>query len=494
MISYRFTGPVPDMSYDYSNLLPTFKGLYNDANNWELLQTVMIDSEGFTQVHTNLSTVGSANSQIHLVDEKQLFDTYGVAFDLKVLLKHGLFKTLSLVEPSSNPYGILVGIRPVKLVHEQLLKGQSEAKISEILEGVYGITPEKIDLMLRVARAELPILMAPEDNKIALYICIPFCKTRCLYCSFPANPVKQKGHLMQQYVEALCHEIKATAADLKERGLEVDCLYVGGGTPTALTDQQFEQLMETVSACFDRASIKEYTVEAGRPDTFSEAKLAAMVKADVDRICVNPQTMNNKTLEAIGRDHTAEAVVEQYHRLKAQSTAAVNMDLIAGLDSETAEDMAHTISEVIRLKPENVTLHTLALKRASRLNEEKDKHGLQQAAEVEKMVALAYTSLREAGYEPYYMYRQKQMIGNLENIGFARPGYVGLYNVRIMEEKHSILALGAGAVSKLYFPEENRLERFSNTKGLEDYLARVDEMIEKRKVWLTSRYDFSIMK
>lgn len=494
MISYSFNGNVPDMSYDYGNLLPTFKGLFNAPQQWMLEQSVITDSEGFAQIETRLYEREAGQSKSFSVDERHLFATYNMRFDLKVLLKHGLFKTLSQMEASSNPYGILVGIRPVKLVHEQLIKGKSETDIARILEGVYGITPDKIDLMLRVARAEMPILMEPEDNKIALYICIPFCKTRCLYCSFPANPVMQKGYLMQQYVDALCREIQATAEDLKMRGLEVDCLYIGGGTPTALTDSQFEQLLTVVAHCFDRQLIKEYTVEAGRPDTFSEAKLAAMVSAGVDRICVNPQTMNNKTLLAIGRDHTAEAVIEQYQKLKELSTAAINMDLIAGLDSETEADMAHTIEEVIRLRPENVTLHTLALKRASRLNEEKDKHDLQQAEEVDKMVTLAYTSLREAGYEPYYMYRQKQMIGNLENIGFALPGYVGLYNVRIMEEKHSILALGAGAVSKIYFAKENRLERFSNTKGLEDYLARVDEMIEKRKVWLTSRYDFSIMK
>lgn len=494
MISYSFMGNAPDMQYDYSNLLPTFKNVFNESQQWQVVQSIEQDAEGFNQILTILSSEAHNSKIEYLVDEKQLALTHGLRLDLKVLLKHGLFKTLSQVEKSSNPYGILVGIRPVKLVHEQLMKGRTESEIEESLRSIYGIEAEKIDLMLRVARAEMPILLEPTDNKISLYICIPFCKTRCLYCSFPANPVKQKGHLMQRYVDALCHEIKAAAEDLASRGLEVDCLYIGGGTPTALTDEQFEQLLKTVGACFDRAKIKEYTVEAGRPDTFTEAKLAAMVSANVDRICVNPQTMNDKTLVAIGRDHSADDVVAQFNALRTVSTAAVNMDLIAGLDTETAQDMAETIAKVISLRPENVTLHTLALKRASRLNEEREKHDLQQGIEVEKMVALAYTSLREAGYEPYYMYRQKQMIGNLENIGFALPGYVGLYNVRIMEERHSILALGAGAVSKLYFPEENRLERFSNTKGLEDYLNRVDEMIEKRKAWLTSRYDFSIMK
>lgn len=494
MISYSFTGAVPDMQYDYSNLLPTFKTLFHGNDQWTLHQEVMTNAQGFTKVLTHFSSETAAKSVEAMVDEQELFNTFKTRLDLKVLLKHGLFKAISQIEASSNPYGILVGIRPVKLVHEQLLRGRNHADIENLLKVVYGITEEKIDLMLQVAEAEMPILTEDTGNHVALYICIPFCRTRCLYCSFPANPVKQKGHLMQRYVDSLCREIEATAADFSKRGLQVDCLYIGGGTPTALSDEQFEQLLSTVAGCFDRDLIKEYTVEAGRPDTFSQSKLESMVRAKVDRICVNPQTMNDETLIAIGRDHTSAEVIEQVKALKQLSPAAINMDLIAGLGSESVQDMANTIDAVIKLRPENVTLHTLALKRASRLNEEKDNHDLQQAVEVEKMVNLAYKSLRDAGYVPYYMYRQKQMIGNLENIGFTLPGYVGLYNVRIMEEKHSIVALGAGAVSKIYFPEENRLERFSNTKGLEDYLARVDEMIEKRNAWLTSRYDFSIIK
>ncbi len=219
-----------------------------------------------------------------------------------------------------------------------------------------------------------------------------------------------------------------------------------------------------------------------------------MAQFKVDRICVNPQTMVNHTLKEIGRDHDAFAIQELYTKAREHGFKHINMDLIAGLGTETELDMAYTIEEILKMRPENVTVHTLAVKRASKLNELKDDLMLQSANTVSNMVGIATEKLLEAGYEPYYMYRQKQMIGNLENIGFALPNEVCVYNVRTMEEQHSILALGAGAISKIYFKDENRLERFSNSKGLEDYLARTDELIQRKKEWLTSRYDFSIIK
>lgn len=482
-----------DLSYDYGNLLATFPKIAASEELYVLTQNLFMEDAGLLAIEGKLH-LGERIIAETLTDVAQLMTHFQVAREAKIYLKTNFYDLLSSVEPSQNPYGTLVGIRPVKLVHEMMDYGKSEPWIREFLKSIYKVEDQKIDLMMQIATLERPILEDQPEDRISLYICIPFCRTRCLYCSFPANPLDKKGHLMGKYVVALQKEIREMADDLVSRGITVDCIYIGGGTPTALTEDQFEDLLNTVTETFDMSKVVEFTVEAGRPDTMSTRKLEAMKTAGVDRICINPQTMVDKTLVAIGRDHRASEVISLYNEAKALDFAKVNMDLIAGLGDENAADMAYTVDELLKLRPENITLHTLAVKRASKLNEHRADHDLQGAQIVSEMVKLTTEKLLAAGYEPYYMYRQKQMIGNLENIGFALPGSICLYNVRIMEERHSILALGAGAISKVYFKEENRLERFSNSKGLEDYLSRVDELISRKKEWLTSRYDLSIMK
>lgn len=489
MINWTIEGTPLDMSYDYGHLFSAFPTLMQGTAVYELNQVVSEDKIVSTLIKTGSEEIWH---------QETLWSALNASFqlkkDLKVFLKLNAHDLLSQIEPSTNPYGTLVGIRPVKLVHELLRLKRSKEEISACLKAFYRVSDEKIALMQQIATLEQPILEADDDGKISLYICIPFCRTRCLYCSFPANSVSQKGHLMDKYVDCLTKEINAMSIDLKQRGLMVDCIYIGGGTPTALNHAQLENLLKTVTTVFDMSAVQEFTVEAGRPDTLDSEKLALIKHYGVDRICVNPQTMVNETLKAIGRDHTAEAVTQLYNEAKAYNFSSINMDLIAGLDQEGLPEMNKTLDEVLALRPENITLHTLALKRASKLNELGQGSNMQSAETVSEMVGVATSRLMAAGYEPYYMYRQKQMIGNLENIGFALPGKVCLYNVRIMEEQHSIVALGAGAISKVYFADENRLERFSNSKGLEDYMARIDEMIAKKKEWLTSRYDFSIME
>ncbi len=489
MINWTIEGTPIDMRYDYGHLFSAFPKLMQGDATYELNQVVSED-----KIISTLTLSGSEDSWQQETQWQQLNTAFQLKKDLKVFLKLNAHDLLSQLETSTNPYGTLVGIRPVKLVHELLRLKRSDAAITDCLKAFYRVSDEKIALMQQIAKLEQPILEADDDDKISLYICIPFCRTRCLYCSFPANSVSQKGHLMDKYVECLIKEIEAMAIDLTQRGLTVDCIYIGGGTPTALNAAQLEKLLKTVTNSFDPANVQEFTVEAGRPDTLDTEKLSLMKHYGVDRICVNPQTMVNQTLKAIGRDHSAEAITQLYNEAKAYNFNSINMDLIAGLDQEGLPEMNKTLDEVLALHPENITLHTLALKRASKLNELGDNAHMQSAETVSEMVGTATSRLMAAGYEPYYMYRQKQMIGNLENIGFTLPNKVCLYNVRIMEEQHSIVALGAGAISKIYFAEENRLERFSNSKGLEDYMARIDEMIDKKKEWLTSRYDFSIIK
>lgn len=489
MISWNLNHSDIDMAYDYSHLFPTFKAIQSDEKAYHLEQTVC---EG--KIVGRLSLEGENTFWEHTTEFAQLNALYQMKKDLKVFLKLNAFDLLSQLSPSLNPYGTLVGIRPVKLVHEMLGQRRSDEEIKDYLKAFYRVSDEKIHLMMAIAKLEQPILEMDDKDKISLYICIPFCRTRCLYCSFPANSVLQKGHLMDKYVQCLIHEIEEMAEDLKKRNLEVDCIYIGGGTPTALNENQLETLLKAVTAAFDMAKVIEFTVEAGRPDTLNEEKLTLLKHYGADRICINPQSMVDKTLVSIGRDHQAADIRTLYNQAVQMGFDSVNMDLIAGLSDEGVEEMGYTIGQILEMRPENVTLHTLALKRASKLNELKDQVAMQEADTVSDMVALTTAKLMEAGYEPYYMYRQKQMIGNLENIGFTLPGKVCVYNVRIMEEQHSILALGAGAISKLYFKEENRLERFSNSKGLEDYMARIDELIDRKKEWLTSRYDFSIIE
>lgn len=491
MINWKLIHSEIDLTYDYGHLFATFPSLLNSEEVYQLTQEV---TDGI--IRGSLTNLSKTNHSQILIETpyNSLNETHQVKRDLKVFLKLNSFDLLSQLVPSANPYGTLVGIRPVKLVHEMLKLKRNDTQIIHYLKDIYRVTDEKIHLMMDIAKLEQPILEQDDNDKISLYICIPFCRTRCLYCSFPANSVTTKGHLMDKYVTCLNKEIEEIALDLTQRGLTVDCIYIGGGTPTSLNEQQLHRLLETVSNAFDLSKVTEFTVEAGRPDTLNAEKLDMLKKYGVHRICINPQTMVDQTLVSIGRDHNAEAIKDLYTQAKAFSFDSINMDLIAGLGEETVKDMAYTIDQILEMRPENVTLHTLALKRASKLNEVKDDVAMQAAETVSDMVAHATKRLTEAGYKPYYMYRQKQMIGNLENIGFTLPQKVCVYNVRIMEEQHSIVALGAGAISKIYFAEENRLERFSNSKGLEDYMARIDEMISKKKEWLTSRYDFSIIK
>lgn len=503
MAKIRLKNILTDVSYDYPHLIgiflpgePIFFEPFDPStalDHSDSAQTATVNDIEIQQELINDCLHGTLtinHSQVFEVETNiaALKAEHGIIRDMKVFLKLNLYDLLSKAFTSKSPWGTLVGIRPVKLAHEAMDLELTHEAASAYLKAYYRISDDKINLMLTIARLERPILIEPEGKNVSLYICIPFCKTRCVYCSFPSNPLDKKGHLLTKYTDALLKEIEATAERLHASGLTVDCLYIGGGTPTALDENNFSRLLEAVSHHFDLSQVKEYTVEAGRPDTITTQKLEAMKQHQVSRICLNPQTMNDETLVKIGRSHSSEDIMKLYEEARHMGFDVINADLIVGLMDESLEHMQQTMTSIKTLMPENVTLHTLAVKRASRLNEFKDSSELQAARQVEDMMAHASETLESLGYLPYYMYRQKQMIGNLENIGYTLPGHVCLYNVRIMEERHSIVALGAGAVSKLFFKEENRLERFSNSKGVEDYIARIDELVEKKNNWLTMKY------
>lgn len=393
-----------------------------------------------------------------------------------------IYDLLSNFTKTENDWGTLVGIRPVKIVHKLFDEGKSEEEIESLLYENHRISTKKRKLLLDIAKRERQYIFEKDDrNRLSLYICIPFCPTRCLYCSFPSNDLRKKGKLVDIYFECLLKELDAAIVNIKNNSRIVDCIYIGGGTPSILTAQQFEMLLNKISVSFNLENLEEFTVEAGRPDTITSEKLEVLKKYNVDRICINPQSMNQNTLELIGRSHFVNDIIETYNMAKTFNFKSINMDLILGLPDETIEDVRNTLDIITSLEPENITIHTLAVKTSSRLKENLDRYNMTQEDLVRKMLDLSEEYMIKNDYYPYYMYRQKNMVGNFENVGYAKEGLESLYNMRIIEEKHDILAIGAGAVSKRCFIEEDRFERIANVKGIEDYIDRIDDVIEKGK-------------
>ena len=399
----------------------------------------------------------------------------------KETIKRSMYNVLMKKFNSYVPWGILTGIRPVKIVHNLLDQNLSDEEIRENLKTNYLISDEKIDLALSIAKRERKFIYPIDENKISLYVSIPFCPTRCYYCSFPANPLKQFGHLKKSYLEKLIIEIKGLAKLLEETNKEIETLYIGGGTPTTLDAEEMDILIKALFKELDLSKIKEFTVEAGRPDTINREVLECLKKNNVTRISINPQTMNQETLDKIGRGHTVEEIVEAFNLAREIGFDNINMDLILGLEGENVEMVRNTLEEIKKLDPESLTVHTLAIKRASKLKEKMDEYVLTQYEEMVKMIDLSMEFAKDMNLNPYYMYRQKQMLGNLENIGYAKEGYECIYNIQIMEEKQSNYALGAGSISKFVYVDEDRIERVENVKNVEQYIDRVEEMIERKK-------------
>lgn len=399
----------------------------------------------------------------------------------KETIKRSMYNVLMKKFNSYVPWGILTGIRPVKIVHTLLDKNLSDEDIRENLKTNYLISDEKVDLALNIAKRERKFIYPIDKNKISLYVSIPFCPTRCYYCSFPANPLKQFGHLKKDYIDKLIIEIKGLAKLLKETNKEIETLYIGGGTPTTLDAEEMDILIKALFKELDLSKIKEFTVEAGRPDTINREILECLKKNNVTRISINPQTMNQSTLDKIGRGHSVEEIIEAFNLAREIGFDNINMDLILGLEGENVEMVRNTLEEIKKLSPESLTVHTLAIKRASKLKEKMDEYVLTQYEEMVKMIDLPMEYAKEMNLNPYYMYRQKQMLGNLENIGYAKEGYECIYNMQIMEEKQSNYALGAGSISKFVYVDEDRIERVENVKNVEQYIDRVEEMIDRKK-------------
>lgn len=373
------------------------------------------------------------------------------------------------------PWGSMTGVRPTHLMLEALAEGLTPEQAVNRMVGRFDVLRPKAELLAEIALTQRK-LPAPGDQWMDVYIGIPFCTTRCAYCSFSSGEIGN-GRLVPPYMDALEKEIRGCAEILRLSGRTLRALYVGGGTPTALPEYDFRRLMNLIAECFPGAL--EYTVEAGRPDTITRDKLRAILGAGVSRISINPQTMNDRTLRIIGRAHTAAQVIDAYTLAREEGIPHINMDVIAGLPGENEDDFARTMEAARALRPESLTVHTLAIKRSSRMSLENAP--LPDGDMTARMVAMGMETARTLGLVPYYMYRQKYMAGNLENTGYALPGHACLYNVDMMEETSHVLAMGANGISKRIWPEEGHITRAPNVSNIEEYIRRTDEMLARKQ-------------
>lgn len=463
-------------NHDYSDdIVVTIMMFYP---NEKYIQTETPD--GFTV----LSALDGGKAVAHVYDsgeEKAGFSLDIAANDehsVRFALRTAVFKCLMQVKPIKAPWGTLTGVRPAKLVWTMWNEGLTDTEVHDRLLNSYLVTPEKTELAIKVAKSEKRIV-ENGHGKIGLYIGIPFCPTRCLYCSFTSYPLDKYAKKVDIYLDALEKEIKFTAGLIKDK--ELESIYIGGGTPTSLNEAQLTRLLTMVRDNFKFPA--EYTVEAGRPDTINLEKLRILKDFEVGRISINPQTLNDETLIAIGRRHTVDDFYNAFELARQAGHTHINTDIILGLPGENESHVTKTMDGLERLSPESITVHTLAVKRASRLKETLDSYELTTFDLMEKMLDITAKRTAKMGMQPYYMYRQKNMLGNFENVGYCKPNHECIYNVQIMEEQQSIIALGAGGSTKTVekTPQGDKIERIFNVKSVDDYITRIDEMIQRKK-------------
>lgn len=411
---------------------------------------------------------------------KKISDCVSQLDECELILCRMLFNCMKELTGITPQWGFLTGIRPVKKVNQLIAKDYNKEQVFCYLKDKYSVSDEKLELAYDTAITQEKFLEDFNSNSYSLYVSIPFCPSRCSYCSFVSHSIESPNakKLLPEYVDKLCEEIAQTSKIAKECALQIDTIYIGGGTPTTLNAEQLKMVMSEIEKNFDISKIREYTVEAGRADTISKEKLEIIKKMGATRISINPQTMNDNVLKAIGRNHTAQDVVDMFKLARSLGFDNINMDLIAGLPSDNVESFKDTLKEIIQLNPENITVHTLTIKRSSELYNE---HTGEIDNGTAEMVSFAYKTLKEKGYMPYYLYRQKNTIGNLENVGYAKPSKECLYNIYIMEEIQTILAVGAGGSSKLVDTENSRIERLFNYKFPYEYISRNEQMLTKKQ-------------
>lgn len=391
-----------------------------------------------------------------------------------------IYQLLSDYTKKSLPWGTLTGIRPTKIIFQWLKEGLTETEMEEQFCKTYLATRQKARVCVKVAKKEQEVLRRiTYEDEYSIYIGIPFCPTTCLYCSFTSFPLSRFKDRVDAYLLALYQEMAYVADAYQSKKLTT--VYIGGGTPTSLNPEQMEALLTKIEELFDLSYVREFTVEAGRPDSITREKLKVIKAHPVTRISINPQTMNDETLQLIGRAHTTEETKAAFFLARELGFCNINMDMITGLPGEDISHVRKTLEQIKELSPESLTVHSLAIKRAAILNREMEQYRSQVKGSTDEMLRLVDETAGTMGMNPYYLYRQKNIPGNLENIGYAKEGMESLYNILIMEEKQDIIAMGAGASTKCVYPEENRIERCENVKNVDHYIERVDEMIDRKK-------------
>ena len=423
----------------------------------------------------------------------------------KYMVDVKLYKACQSYTKRELAWGILTGVRPTKLAMQKLEEGMDEEAFVDWFTKDSFVTPQKARLAYEIAGREKQILSGLDcRDGYSLYVGIPFCPSVCSYCSFSSGSVNAWKDHIEAYVDALLKELSYIGERAKEKNKKLNTIYIGGGTPTTLSEEQLDRLLTHIDRTFSREFLLEYTVEAGRPDSITEGKLKVLRQHEITRISINPQTMQQKTLDLIGRKHTVEDIRETYALAREMGFDNINMDLIAGLPGERAEDMKNTLSQICEMAPDSLTVHALAIKRAAKMGQEKTTTGtiaslehapVKMGEELPKMIEEAYEAAAKMDLVPYYLYRQKNIAGNFENVGYAKVDKAGIYNILIMEEKQSIIAAGAGASTKILLDEpiivpgsrnqrKTTLMRVENVKNIKDYIGRIDEMIERKGEWL----------
>ena len=393
------------------------------------------------------------------------------------ILQQSYYLAATKVLGTVPPWGALSGVRPTKLSTKCMAEGGSEKEAKRLLEKTYFVTPERSRLCVDASRHTLEAAKLLQPGDLSVYIGIPFCPTRCSYCSFVSESIERFGAFLPPYLTALHREIEYTGKLLAQSGYHIRSLYMGGGTPTTLSSGQMKALLDTINESFDLSRCLEFTVEGGRPDTLDEEKLRVILDGGATRISINPQTMSDDVLAAVGRKHTAAQTEEAFRQAARVGFTDINMDLIAGLPGDTPEKFSDSLSRVLALGPSNVTVHTLALKKGANLFQ--NRMPLPSNEAVAQMLCGAEDALRRNDFEPYYLYRQKYMSGSFENTGWCRPGFTGYYNIYMMEELHTILSLGGGGMNKINLPA-GQLERYHNPKSPQDYIARIDTILQQK--------------
>ncbi|KMY49005.1 coproporphyrinogen III oxidase [Peribacillus loiseleuriae] len=478
----RFERPLRNIANLFYEETEIVFGEANDADfevtlQYEVTDKIIVSAALLEKTTKKSYIAGYEQELIAAKTDKEQFK------QVKRAVSHVYLDVLQKITGITQKWGILTGIRPTKLLHQKLQQGLSKEQAHAELREDYLISDEKIDLMQRIVDRQLAAIPDLYDLKqeVSIYIGIPFCPTKCAYCTFPAYAINGRQGSVTSFLGGLHYEIKEMGRWMKEHNVKITTIYYGGGTPTSITAEEMDMLYEEMYASFpDVEKVREITVEAGRPDTITPEKLEVLKKWNIDRISVNPQSYIQETLKAIGRHHTVEETITKFHLSRKMGMNNINMDLIIGLPGEELPEFQVTLDETEKLLPESLTVHTLSFKRASEMTRNKQKYKVASREEAEKMMRTAESWTEKHGYTPYYLYRQKNILGNLENVGYSFPGQESLYNIMIMEEQQTIIGLGCGAASKFLDPVTGKITHFANPKDPKSYNDNFEHYTEKK--------------